>query len=228
MPQAANIRPCGFVVQKYMEVPLLINKRKFDIRVWALVTHEGKAFVFREGYIRTSSEEYNLNATDITKDSIHLTNNAVQKNMENYGRYEEGNILAFSHLQAYLDAQQGPADYVRESLLPQIKNQVALSLEAVRSKLAIDRGCFELFGYDFLIDANMKAWLIEVNTNPCLEEPSKILTMYIHRMINDALKLTVDQAFPPRRGMEPYKAHELNQYRVDGYPDDINMWDFIM
>ena len=99
MPSAANIRPCGFVVQKYMEVPLLINRRKFDIRVWALVTHEGKAFVFREGYIRTSSEEYNLDATDITKDSIHLTNNAVQKNMANYGRYEEGNILAFEHLQ---------------------------------------------------------------------------------------------------------------------------------
>lgn len=54
--------------------------------------------MFREGYIRTSSEEYNLNSQDITKDSIHLTNNAVQKHMENYGKFEEGNILSFKHL----------------------------------------------------------------------------------------------------------------------------------
>jgi len=95
-------------------------------------------------------------------------------------------------------------------MVPQIKSQIALSLEAVRGKLALDKGCFELFGYDFLVDANLRVWLIEVNTNPCLEEPSKILTVYLHRMINDALKLTVDLAFPARRGMGPYNLKELN------------------
>ena len=103
-----------------------------------------------------------------------------------------------------------------------------LSLEAVRGKLALDKGSFELFGYDFLVDADLRAWMIEVNTNPCLEEPSKILTAYIHRMVNDALKLTVDLAFPPRKGMGSYKMSDLNQYHVDGYSDDVNMWEQIM
>lgn len=31
---------------------------------------------------------------------------------------------------------------------------------------------FEIFGYDFMIDETMKPWLIEVNTNPCIEETS--------------------------------------------------------
>lgn len=61
LPSAANIKPGSFVIQKYIEVPLLIDRRKFDIRVWVLVTHEGRVYFFKEGYIRMSSEEYNLN-----------------------------------------------------------------------------------------------------------------------------------------------------------------------
>ena len=52
-----------------------------------------------------------------------------------------------------------------------------------------------MFGYDFIIDAGFETWLIEVNTNPCLEESSPLLKNLIPRMINDALKLTVDYAF---------------------------------
>ena len=55
---------------------------------------------------------------------------------------------------------------------------------------------FELFGYDFILDEDFNTWLIEVNTNPCLEESSKMLKSYIPRMVEDMLKLTVDQIFP--------------------------------
>jgi len=39
---------------------MLINKRKFDIRVWVLVTHEMEVFFFKEGYLRTASSEYQI------------------------------------------------------------------------------------------------------------------------------------------------------------------------
>ena len=51
-----------FVIQKYIEQPLLIRDRKFDIRLWVLVTHEHKCFLFKEGYIRMSSYKYTLEA----------------------------------------------------------------------------------------------------------------------------------------------------------------------
>lgn len=54
------------------------------------------------------------------------------------------------------------------------------------------RHCFEIFGYDFMIDADLNSWLIEVNTNPCLEETSKMLKDILPRMIDDAFKLTID------------------------------------
>ncbi len=59
----------------------------------------------------------------------------------------------------------------------------------MRKKLnAAERNfCFELFGYDFIIDEAFKLWLIEVNTNPCLEESSALLRMLLPRMIGISL-----------------------------------------
>lgn len=88
------VKTNSFVIQKYLEKPLLINKRKFDIRLWVLVTHDHKCYLFKEGYIRTSSYEFDISPESIDKPFIHLTNNAVQKYNENYGMFEEGNQLS--------------------------------------------------------------------------------------------------------------------------------------
>lgn len=59
--------------------------------------------------------------------------------------------------------------------------------------------CMEIFGYDFILDEDLNPWLIEVNTNPCLEESSTLLKVLIPRMLDDALKLTLDVVFPPKK-----------------------------
>lgn len=53
-PVQDKIQSSTFVIQKYIEMPLLIWKRKFDIRVWVLVTYDLKVYFFQEGYLRTS------------------------------------------------------------------------------------------------------------------------------------------------------------------------------
>ena len=45
--QPQVMRHNAFIIQKYIERPLLINKRKFDIRVWVLLSHEHDVFFFR-------------------------------------------------------------------------------------------------------------------------------------------------------------------------------------
>jgi len=87
-----NVKSSSFVIQKYMEDPLLIHGRKFDIRVWVLVCQNGQCYLFKEGYIRTSCAVYDTsNAKNITNPEIHLTNNAIQKNAADYGKFEDGN-----------------------------------------------------------------------------------------------------------------------------------------
>lgn len=81
------------------------------------------------------------------------------------------------------------------------------SLKSVEGKInqSNRKFCFEIFGYDFILDGDMNPWLIEVNTNPCLEESSTLLKRLIPRMVNDALKLTVDVVFPPKKGKQVEK-----------------------
>lgn len=55
---------------------------------------------------------------------------------------------------------------------------------------------FELFGYDFMIDENQKVWLIEVNTNPCLELSSSLLARLIPALIENVVKIAIDPIFP--------------------------------
>ena len=57
---ASKIKHNTFIIQKYIERPLLIYKRKFDIRVWVLLDQDQNLFFFKEGYLRTSSSEYGI------------------------------------------------------------------------------------------------------------------------------------------------------------------------
>jgi D-alanine-D-alanine ligase-like ATP-grasp enzyme len=58
-----------------------------------------------------------------------------------------------------------------------MKELVMVSMNAVKKKLNLEdrKYCMEIFGYDFILDEDMNAWLIEVNTNPCIEESSPLL-----------------------------------------------------
>ena len=55
----------------------MINSRKFDIRMYALIDSDMNLYVFKEGYIRTSSEPYDLHENKLNNLFIHLTNNAI-------------------------------------------------------------------------------------------------------------------------------------------------------
>ena len=60
------------------------------------------------------------------------------------------------------------------------------------------KNCFQLFGYDFLIDEDFRTWILEVNSNPYLGIPNDFINMLLPRMLNDMLRLIVDPFYPPK------------------------------
>ena len=81
------------------------------------------------------------------------------------------------------------------------------------------RHCFELFGYDFILDHHMKPWLIEVNTNPSLEESGTLLAGLLPRMVDDMFKLTMDKVF-----VGDEEGEHASPFKVEGRSDRENLW----
>ncbi len=194
-----------WVIQKYIERPLLYKERKFDIRVWALVTDSVDVFLYKDGYIRTSSEQYSL---DSNLNYVHLTNNCLQVNGENYSKHEPGNTLSFEAFKQYLAENCGShAVNFEEHILLRIKDLIIDTVLAVRQGIiapAKKRGSnFELLGYDFMIDEDFRVWLIEVNTNPYLGIPNTYIKTILPLMLDSLLALALDPVYPPVNKKEP-------------------------
>ena len=187
-----------WLIQKYVERPLLFKGRKFDIRIWAIGTAKHELLYYRHGYLRTSSSEYDTEATD---NYIHLTNNCLQKYGENYGVHEKGNTLSFQDFQEYLDAEF-PSYKLNfwTHILPRIKDLMIDSY--LSAKKTMHRGkrnrVFEFFGFDFLIDEDFRVWLIEVNTNPYLGIPNEYIESLLPTMLDDMLAVVLDPHVPPK------------------------------
>jgi hypothetical protein len=113
-----SIRPNGkersHIVQRYL-MPFLYNRRKFDIRCYMLVTclrGNLRCYWYEEGYIRTASKEFTTK--NLKNRMIHLTNDAVQKHSDQYGKYESGNKLSFNDFSKYVKNNNPDLDFYQQ------------------------------------------------------------------------------------------------------------------
>jgi hypothetical protein len=209
-------RPHTYIVQKYLDRPYLIHKRKFDLRLYALMTSINgglQGYYYSEGYIRTSSREFTLKNLDRM---IHLTNDAVQKKGEDYGRFESGNKLSYRDFQRYLDSHHADTVSFQNDVLPKMVGLMKDTMLATFTRLdpRPKRHSFEVYGYDFMLDAELKPWLIEVNTNPCLELSAGTLARIIPHMLDNAFMIALDPYFSEPKTR---KAHVNRTVRVNKF-----------
>jgi tubulin polyglutamylase TTLL9 len=155
----------AYIVQRYLERPYLIGGKKFDLRLYVLVTSYQPlvAWVYREGFARFSGFPYSLE--DIGNSQVHLTNVAVQKKAEGYDK-SKGCKWLMTQLRRFIAARH--SEQAAEEMLTLIYRLFLTSLHAVQPRVAKDPRCFELYGFDVLLDADLKPHLIEVNASPAL------------------------------------------------------------
>ena len=179
------------IVQKYIENPLIILGRKFDIRQWVLVTNLNPLtiWIWEEPYLRFSAEDYNIN--DMSNLYSHLTNNSIAKHSEHFRETKiEGNMWERHQFAEFLQKRYGKDCW--KEIQQKIKNIIICSFEAARHEMKQRQNSFELFGYDVMIDENLNVYLIEVNSSPALDYSTKITEKLVKLMLEDLIQVIID------------------------------------
>ncbi|CAI2730181.1 unnamed protein product [Schistosoma spindalis] len=186
-----------YIVQKYIERPLLIYKTKFDIRQWFLVTDWAPLTVwwYQDCYLRFCSQEFTLN--DFSE-SIHLCNNCIQHKYKNGPRslkLPDENMWTWKQFQTWL-TEQGQPNLWTEKIQPAMKNAVLNVLLSSQESIEPRKNCFGLYGADFLLtDNDYRIWLIEINSSPCMSPSTSVTAVYTASVLEDTLKVVLDRKY---------------------------------
>jgi len=176
------------ILQSYVKNPYLINGFKFDLRLYVIVTSYDPLVVHlsEDGLVRLTTRKYTAARSKLHQRNIHLTNYSVQKKAKGYvkasGDGEAGSASKWNvkDLWGFLSERHGPEAV--DTLKEQIKEVVIKTLLIPevdicgRSHAHGVRwdSCFELFGFDILLDKKLKPWLLEVNCLPSISSSSPL------------------------------------------------------
>ena len=177
-----------YVVSRYIDNPLLVGGKKFDLRIYVLVTSFRPLRMYLgDGFARFCNVKYSNDIGEMDNPFMHLTNVSIQKHDENYNNLH-GGTWAVSKLRLYLEATRGLDATAR--LFNDIDDLLVHSAKAVQNVMINDRHCFECYGYDLLIDDNLKPWLVEVNASPSLATTTEADKQMKMALIRDVLEVS--------------------------------------
>ena len=177
-----------YVISRYISNPLLIGGKKFDLRIYVLVTsfRPLKAYMYKMGFCRFCTVRYNQSTSELDNLFVHLTNVSIQKNADDYNS-QHGGKWTLESLKLYLTSTRGKD--VTEKLFDDINWLIVHSLKSVCWIMNSDRHCFEIYGFDVIIDDKLKPWLIEVNASPSLSSTTSNDRIMKYSVIRDRNRL---------------------------------------
>ena len=197
------------IVSKYVDNPLLINGHKSDLRLYVLVTSYDPLiiYLYEEGLARFAAVKYDMSGSNLWNPCMHLCNYSINKyhsdyvasdNVENDDRGHKWSLSAFlKHLRANnintTELMQSIEDVIIKSIV-----SVEFSVNSACKMFVPHRNnCFEVYGFDILVDSNLKPWLLEVNMSPSLNTDSVIDMKIKSSMLCDLFTLVGLPAVDP-------------------------------
>ncbi|XP_075151826.1 tubulin tyrosine ligase-like 4A isoform X2 [Haematobia irritans] len=203
------------IVQKYIERPLLINGSKFDLRLYVLVTsiHPLRVYMYHNGLARFASVKYSDKSDTLGDRCMHLTNYSINKFSSNYSKNEDvnacqGHKWTIKSLWNYLRGRGVRTELLWDSLRSLVLRTILAGENSInnmiRTNVESKYSCFELFGFDVLLDADLIPWLLEVNISPSLHSElpldAHVKAPLVQSVLNTAL-----YNVPPKLAIERQK-----------------------
>ncbi|XP_010842666.1 PREDICTED: tubulin polyglutamylase TTLL5 isoform X9 [Bison bison bison] len=170
----------NILVSRYINNPLLIDDFKFDVRLYVLVTSYDPLviYLYEEGLARFATVRYDQGAKNIRNQFMHLTNYSVNKKSGDYVSCDDpevedyGNKWSMSAMLRYLKQEGRDTTalmaHVEDLIIKTIISAELAIATACKTFVPHRSSCFELYGFDVLIDSTLKPWLLEVNLSPSL------------------------------------------------------------
>ena len=224
----SNVKPCNqTIIQKYIENPLVINGRKFDIRQWVLVTDLNPltVWLFETPYVRFGAENYHID--DFKNVFSQLTGNSIAKHSEKFNNGEiEGDMWENEQFKEYLKKNYGGDPWTE--IQKKIEKIVILSLESAKHKLFNRKNNFEVFGFDIMLDDKLNVYLIEINASPDWTYSTKVTEKLIKIASEDIMKVVIDYSLENLKPEAERKKVDTGRFRQifcsSSFPkfDDIN------
>ncbi|XP_054742482.1 tubulin monoglutamylase TTLL4 isoform X3 [Anastrepha obliqua] len=196
------------VVQKYIERPLLINDSKFDMRIYVVVTSINplRIYMYKDGLARFASVKYSSELTSLDDRCMHLTNYSINKFSQNYSKNEDfnacqGHKWTLQSLWSCLEMR----GVNTKRLWATLRNLVIKAIVSgesglnrmYRQNVNFRYNCFELFGFDILLDENLVPWLLEINISPSLHSELP-LDLHVKGPLIQAVLNTALYQVPPK------------------------------
>lgn len=190
----------SFIVQRYLSQPYLINGSKFDLRIYVYVPSFNplRIYLFNDGLVRFASVKYS-NAVNTLRDQyVHLTNSSVNKSNASYRISGDENACcghkwSLNTLWRYLQQRGIDTNAIWASIVD-IVIKTIISCEPyvtvlTRGNVNNRYNCHEVFGFDIMLDAALKPWLLEVNISPSLHSSSSLDVSIKGKMLRELLNL---------------------------------------
>ena len=192
------------VIQKYIENPLVIKGRKFDMRQWVLVTSFNPltVYLFDTPYIRFGAEDFHLD--DFKNIFSQLTGNSIAKHSEKFDNSEiEGDMWEIEQFKEYLKEREGKD--VWPEIQTKIKKIVIYALECAKHKIMKRKNAYEILGFDIMIDELLNVYLIEINLSPDWTYSTKVTEKLIKIASEDIIRILIDEKDKEKKDIGRFK-----------------------
>ncbi|XP_066492312.1 tubulin polyglutamylase TTLL13 isoform X2 [Tiliqua scincoides] len=204
------------ICQQYIAKPFLIDGFKFDMRIYVLVSSCDplKIFLYEEGLARFATMRYiEPSSSNLDDICMHLTNYAINKHHENFVRDDNtGSKRKLSTLNTWMREH----NYDTDELWQDIEDIIIKTLIAAHPVLKHNYrtcfpnhisgcACFEILGFDILLDRKLKPWLLEVNHSPSFTTDSRLDREVKDALLCDAINLINLRACDKKKVLEEDK-----------------------